>query len=86
MRIGAATPRKSPDYQQQFGPQAYELPKKEGKVGVCGAVSGIHVGVDEQGPFRNKNGVLLQSVIASCSFFDMKFHYVLAGWEDLHQI
>lgn len=49
-----------------------------------GAVSGIHfpviVGVDEQGPFRNKNGALSQSVIASCSF-DMKFHYVLAGWE-----
>ncbi|GJT01864.1 hypothetical protein Tco_0823033 [Tanacetum coccineum] len=38
------------------------------------------VGVDEQGPFRNKNGALSQSVNASCSF-DMKFHYVLAGWE-----
>lgn len=49
-----------------------------------GAVNGIHlpviVGVDEQGPFRNKNGVLSQSVLAACSF-DMKFHYVLAGWE-----
>ncbi|XP_024986380.1 uncharacterized protein LOC112521638 [Cynara cardunculus var. scolymus] len=49
-----------------------------------GAVNGIHfpviVGVDEQGPFRNKNGVLSQSVLAACSF-DMKFRYVLAGWE-----
>lgn len=38
------------------------------------------VGVDEQGPFRNKNGVLSQSVLIACSF-DMKFYYVLAGWE-----
>lgn len=49
-----------------------------------GAVNGIHfpviVGVDEQGPFRNKHGALSQSVLAACSF-DMKFHYVLAGWE-----
>lgn len=49
-----------------------------------GAVNGIHfpviLGVDEQGPFRNKNGALSQSVLAACSF-DMKFHYVLAGWE-----
>lgn len=49
-----------------------------------GAVDGIHipvmVGVDEQGPFRNKNGLLSQSVLAACSF-DLRFHYVLAGWE-----
>ncbi|EYU30754.1 hypothetical protein MIMGU_mgv1a007902mg [Erythranthe guttata] len=49
-----------------------------------GAVDGIHfpvtVGVDEQGPFRDKNGFLSQSVLAACSF-DMKFNYVLAGWE-----
>ncbi|KAF3437145.1 hypothetical protein FNV43_RR19898 [Rhamnella rubrinervis] len=49
-----------------------------------GAVDGIHipvmVGVDEQGPFRNKNGLLSQSILAACSF-DLKFHYVLAGWE-----
>lgn len=49
-----------------------------------GAVDGIHipvmVGVDEQGPFRNKNGMLSQNVLAACSF-DLKFHYVLAGWE-----
>lgn len=38
------------------------------------------VGVDEQGPFRNKNGLLSQNVLAACSF-DLKFHYVLAGWE-----
>lgn len=49
-----------------------------------GAVNSIYfpviVGVDEQGPFHNKNGVLSQSVLAACSF-DMKFRYVLAGWE-----
>lgn len=38
------------------------------------------VGVDEQGPFRNKNGFLSQNVLTACSL-DMKFHYVLAGWE-----
>lgn len=49
-----------------------------------GAVDSIHlpvtVGVDEQGPFRNKSGFLSQNVLAACSL-DMKFHYVLAGWE-----
>ncbi|KAK6921273.1 Harbinger transposase-derived nuclease domain [Dillenia turbinata] len=49
-----------------------------------GAVDGIHipvmVGVDEQGPFRNRKGFLSQNVLAACSF-DLKFHYVLAGWE-----
>ncbi|CAN1847980.1 Putative nuclease HARBI1 [Linum perenne] len=30
--------------------------------------------------FRNKNGLLSQNVLAACSF-DLKFHYVLAGWE-----
>jgi len=38
------------------------------------------VGIDEQGPFRNKNGLLSQNVLAACSF-DLRFHYVLAGWE-----
>jgi hypothetical protein len=36
--------------------------------------------IDEQGPFRNKNGLLSQNVLAACSF-DLRFHYVLAGWE-----
>lgn len=40
----------------------------------------VMVGVDEQGPFRNEKGLLSQNVLAACSF-DMKFHYVLAGWE-----
>ncbi|XP_030455467.1 protein ANTAGONIST OF LIKE HETEROCHROMATIN PROTEIN 1 [Syzygium oleosum] len=40
----------------------------------------VMVAVDEQGPFRNKNGLLTQNVLAACSF-DLKFHYVLAGWE-----
>ncbi|GKD25892.1 hypothetical protein Tco_1232106, partial [Tanacetum coccineum] len=67
-----------------FGVDTCESHDVTRDVDCVGAVSGIHfpviVGVDEQGPFRNKNGALSQSVIASCSF-DMKFHYVLAGWE-----
>ncbi|KAL9374946.1 hypothetical protein Peur_031825 [Populus x canadensis] len=49
-----------------------------------GAVDRMHipvmVGIDEQGPFRNKNGQLSQNVLVACSF-DLRFHYVLAGWE-----
>uniref|UniRef100_A0A2P2N469 Uncharacterized protein LOC105645310 n=1 Tax=Rhizophora mucronata TaxID=61149 RepID=A0A2P2N469_RHIMU len=49
-----------------------------------GVVDCIHipvmVGVDEQGPFRDKNGLLSQNVLAAFSF-DLRFHYVLAGWE-----
>ncbi|PKI44177.1 putative nuclease HARBI1 [Punica granatum] len=49
-----------------------------------GVVDCIHipvtVGVDEQGPFRNRNGQLTQCVLAAGSL-DLKFHYVLAGWE-----
>ncbi|CAM8937009.1 unnamed protein product [Rhodiola kirilowii] len=49
-----------------------------------GIVDGMHlpvmVGIDEQGPFRNKSGLISQHVIAACSF-DMEFKYVLAGWE-----
>ncbi|XP_010524211.1 PREDICTED: putative nuclease HARBI1 isoform X2 [Tarenaya hassleriana] len=49
-----------------------------------GVVDGIHipvmVGVDEQGPFRNKKGLLTQNVLAAFSL-DLRFHYVLAGWE-----
>ncbi|PNY17385.1 hypothetical protein L195_g014127, partial [Trifolium pratense] len=49
-----------------------------------GAIDGIYVpvtvGVDEQGPFRNKDGLLSQNILAACSF-DLKFCYVLAGWE-----
>ncbi|KAK4752557.1 hypothetical protein SAY87_021355 [Trapa incisa] len=40
----------------------------------------VMVGIDEQGPFRNKNGQLTQNVLVASSF-DLKFHYVLAGWE-----
>ncbi|XP_024014670.1 uncharacterized protein LOC112088530 [Eutrema salsugineum] len=50
-----------------------------------GVVDCIHipvmVGVDEQGPFRNNsNGFLTQNVLVASSF-DLRFHYVLAGWE-----
>lgn len=40
----------------------------------------VMVGVDEQGPFRNRHGVLSQNVMAACSF-GSQFQYVLAGWE-----
>lgn len=41
----------------------------------------VMVGVDEQGPFRNSdNGLLTQNVLVACSF-DLRFRYVLAGWE-----
>lgn len=40
----------------------------------------VMVGVDEQGPFRNSNGLLTQNVLVASSF-DLRFHYVLAGWE-----
>ncbi|VYS68990.1 unnamed protein product [Arabidopsis thaliana] len=49
-----------------------------------GVVDSFHipvmVGVDEQGPFRNSNGLLTQNVLAASSF-DLRFNYVLAGWE-----
>ncbi|KAL1222747.1 Protein ALP1-like [Cardamine amara subsp. amara] len=49
-----------------------------------GVVDSFHipvmVGVDEQGPFRNNNGLLTQNVLAASSF-DLRFNYVLAGWE-----
>lgn len=41
----------------------------------------VMVGVDEQGPFRNgHNGLLTQNVLVASSF-DLRFNYVLAGWE-----
>lgn len=40
------------------------------------------VGIDEQGPFRNKNGLLSKIVLAAYSF-DLKFYYVLTSWEGL---
>ncbi|KAJ6672698.1 hypothetical protein OIU85_013980 [Salix viminalis] len=66
-------------------PEIFEDPRFYPYFKDCvGAVDRIHipvmVGIDEQGPFRNKNGLLSQSVLAACSF-DLRFHYVLAGWE-----
>ncbi|XP_059626465.1 uncharacterized protein LOC132269327 [Cornus florida] len=49
-----------------------------------GAIDGtrIHavVPVDQQIPFRGRKGDTTQNVMAVCSF-DMKFTYILAGWE-----
>ncbi|XP_058086495.1 protein ALP1-like [Magnolia sinica] len=49
-----------------------------------GAIDGTHIPAHvlavDQASFRNRKGVLSQNVLAACSF-DMKFTYVLAGWE-----
>ena len=49
-----------------------------------GAIDGTHipatVRTEEQAAFRNRKGVLSQNVLAACSF-DLRFLYVLAGWE-----
>ncbi|XP_059666658.1 uncharacterized protein LOC132312336 [Cornus florida] len=49
-----------------------------------GAIDGTHihavVPVGQQIPFRDRKGDTTQNVMAVCSF-DMKFIYILAGWE-----
>jgi len=37
----------------------------------------------DQDRYRNRKGGLSQNVFASVSFDDLKFTYVLAGWEGL---
>lgn len=39
-----------------------------------------HVPVEDAGPHRNRKGFLSQNVLA-CVSFDMRFTYVLTGWE-----
>ncbi|KAF3787492.1 putative nuclease [Nymphaea thermarum] len=49
-----------------------------------GALDGTHIPIcvhtSEQPRFRNRKGTLSQNVLAVVGF-DMRFHYVLAGWE-----
>ena len=49
-----------------------------------GAIDGTHIRVtipeEDQSTFRNRKGFLSQNVMAACSF-DLKFQYILAGWE-----
>ncbi|KAF3774651.1 putative nuclease [Nymphaea thermarum] len=49
-----------------------------------GAIDGTHIPIcvhtSEQSRFRNRKGTLSQNVLAVVGF-DMRFHYVLAGWE-----
>ena len=46
-----------------------------------GALDGTHINVPaDQARYRNRKGYLSQNVLAVCNF-DMKFTYVLAGWE-----
>ncbi|XP_058079801.1 uncharacterized protein LOC131228000 [Magnolia sinica] len=49
-----------------------------------GAIDGIHVPAYvpalESATYRNRKGILSQNVMVACTF-DMKFVYVLAGWE-----
>ncbi|XP_020266938.1 protein ALP1-like [Asparagus officinalis] len=49
-----------------------------------GAIDGTHIpcmvyNID-QTPYRNRHGFLSQNILAACTF-DLKFIYVLAGWE-----
>ncbi|XP_022846363.1 uncharacterized protein LOC111369112 [Olea europaea var. sylvestris] len=51
---------------------------------VVGAIDGTHIAtyvpLEEQGKYRNRKQVISQNVLVACTF-DMKFTYVLAGWE-----
>ena len=40
----------------------------------------IHVPLQLQPKYRNRKGTLSQNILAACNF-DMKFVYILAGWE-----
>ncbi|WZZ53754.1 uncharacterized protein LOC106376482 [Brassica napus] len=66
----------SPDVDDQFDPYFKDC------IGVVDCIQiPVMVGVDEQGPFRNcDNGLLTQNVLVASSF-DLRFNYVLAGWE-----
>ncbi|ETV75948.1 hypothetical protein H257_09907 [Aphanomyces astaci] len=52
--------------------------------GSVGALDGMHVPVipppSGAKPFRNQKGYMSQNILAACTF-DLKFTYVLAGWE-----
>ncbi|XP_022849781.1 uncharacterized protein LOC111371843 [Olea europaea var. sylvestris] len=49
-----------------------------------GAIDGTHipanVPIEEQARYRNRKQMITQNVLVACTF-DMKFTYVLAGWE-----
>ncbi|RWR77272.1 protein ALP1-like protein [Cinnamomum micranthum f. kanehirae] len=49
-----------------------------------GAIDGTHIPaflpVQSQSAYRNRKGTLTQNVLAACGF-DLKFQYVLPGWE-----
>lgn len=49
-----------------------------------GAIDGTHipanVPLEEQARYRNRKQEISQNVLVACTF-DMKFTYVLAGWE-----
>jgi hypothetical protein len=40
----------------------------------------MHIPLELQPRYRNRKGTLSQNVLAVCNF-DMRFVYVLAGWE-----
>ncbi|XP_022869247.1 uncharacterized protein LOC111388702 [Olea europaea var. sylvestris] len=51
---------------------------------VVEAIDGTHIAayvpLEEQGKYRNRKQVISRNVLVACTF-DMKFTYVLAGWE-----
>ncbi|KAF3772067.1 putative nuclease [Nymphaea thermarum] len=63
----------------RFNPRFYPYFKD-----CLGAIDGTHIPVwvrtSEQARFRNRKGTLSQNVLAVVGF-DMRFHYVFAGWE-----
>ncbi|KAH9114247.1 hypothetical protein LEN26_013057 [Aphanomyces euteiches] len=65
--------------------EIHSNPKMYPFFGDCvGALDGTHIkATPPQGcspPFRNRKGFLSQNVLAVCTF-DLRFSYVLAGWE-----
>ena len=49
-----------------------------------GAIDGTHIDckppIESREAYHNRKGLLSQNILAACSF-DMKFTYILAGWE-----
>ena len=52
-----------------------------------GAIDGTHIDckppIESREAYHNRKGLLSQNILAACSF-DMKFTYILAGWEGRH--
>ena len=70
---------------QQTPPEIYNNPKLYPFFKDCrGAIDGTHIEAfvpeEAMARYRNRKGFLSQNVLAACTF-DMRFCYVLPGWE-----